>query len=345
MKKPRVLINGFGRIGRAITRINLDHDKFELVAVNDINPDAKNMAYLLKYDSTYGQLARTIEHEPGRLFIDGQVVELTHKENIKDLDLTGIDIVIEATGIKSNLQEIEKMAYLNLATKYVITNVDSPTAKNIIFGVNESELLAHKGNIFSASICDAVAMGPVYNIIKKEYGVISGYLVTLHPWLSYQNLLDGSAASWSQPGDVDSHFALGRAAPQNLIPKSTSAVNALAHVIPEVPEKIGSFSFRVPTPIVSGAVLTLLLNKDITVENLIATFKNIQASQRNNIIALTSEPLISADYIKNDFSAIIDTRWIRVKNMNHVELIYWYDNEWGYSSRVVDLIIRLWENT
>ena len=168
--------------------------------------------------------------------------------------------------------------------------------------------------------------------------------MTLHPWLSYQNLLDGPAKSWSQPGDVYSHYALGRASTQNLIPKSTSAIRALSNVFPEALDKLCCMSYRTPTQIVSSAVLTLMLDKDTSKEELISIFEKAEKEQKYNIIETTDEPLISIDYVKNDHSAIIDTRWIQVNNGNHIELVYWYDNEWGYSSRIVDIVKYIGDN-
>ena len=230
------------------------------------------------------------------------------------------------------------MAYSSSVKRFIITNIDSKEAKNIVFGVNETELLDENRKIISSSICDVVSLGAIYNIISSHFDIMSGFLVTLHPWLSYQNLLDGPAKSWSQPGDVYSHYALGRASTQNLIPKSTSAIRALSNVFPEALDKLCCMSYRTPTQIVSSAVLTLMLDKDTSKEELISIFEKAEKEQKYNIIETTDEPLISIDYVKNDHSAIIDTRWIQVNNRNHIELVYWYDNEWGYSSRIVDIV-------
>ena len=260
-----------------------------------------------------------------------------------DVDFTGIDIVIDSSGIKKNIEQIEKMAAASTVKRFIITNVDSKKAQNIIFGVNEKELEDVSKKIISSSICDVISLGPIYNLLAQKYDIESGFLVTLHPWLSYQNLLDGPAKSWSQPGDVYSHYALGRASTQNLIPKSTSAVRALSNVFPEAMDKIASFSYRIPTQIVSSAVLTLVLKENTTKEELLQLFEEEQKNQKYTIIETTDEPLISADYVKSEYSTILDTRWIQVKNGNHIELVYWYDNEWGYSSRIVDIVNYLTE--
>ena len=338
MSKPKVLLNGLGRIGRAILRINLEKDIFDLVAVNVINPDVKNIAYLVKYDSTYGKLSNEVTEDGKDLFIDGKKIRITHENEIKNVDLSGIDIVIEATGVQKNNEQIEEMAASSSVKRFVITNISCRSAKDIIFGVNEELLKDESIKIVSSSICDCISLAPIYNILQKNFTVESGYLTTLHPWLSYQNLLDGPAKSWANPGDVYSHYALGRTAPQTLIPKSTSAIRALDHVFPGAFEKVHSFSYRTPTPIVSSAVLTLKLKENTDVESLIALFKDYEKKQKIHVIKTTDEPLVSTDYAGDDYSAILDTRWIQVNNGNHIELVYWYDNEWGYSSRVCDIV-------
>lgn len=338
MRKMRVLLNGLGRIGRAIVRINLENDFFELAAINDINPDNKNMAYLLKYDCTYGKLLNQISSDETYIYIDGHKIRVFHESEINDVDMTDIDIVIEASGVQKNIDQIDKMAAASTVKRFIITNVNSKISKNIIFGVNEKELKNMEEKILSSSICDAISLGPIYGILAKNFKIESGFLVTLHPWLSYQNLLDGPAKSWSQPGDVYSHYALGRASTQNLIPKSTSAIRALSNVFPEVLDTVCSFSYRTPTQIVSSAVLTLVLDRNTTKDELVGLFQEVEKEQQFHILETSSEPLISIDYVKNDHSAIVDTRWVQVKNGNHIELVYWYDNEWGYSSRIVDMI-------
>ena len=343
MKRLRVLINGFGRIGRAITRINLEKDYFDLVAINDVNPENKNIAYLLKYDNTYGKLPNKIESDEEGISVDGKIIRVSHRHQIKDLDLSDIDIVIESSGIKTNIKQVEEIAETSTVKRFIVTNVDSEKAQNIIFGINEYCLDDTSQKIISSSICDVIALGPVFDIISSNYDIESGYLLTLHPWLSYQNLLDGPAKSWSQPGDLYSHYSLGRGVTQNLIPKSTSAIRALSNVFPEVVDKVECLSFRTPTQIVASAVLTLVLKQKTVKEEIIRLFEEYEKKQKYDIIETTDEPLVSIDYVKNDHSAIVDTRWIKVNNGNHIEIVYWYDNEWGYSCRIVDIVKYLSE--
>ena len=341
MNRLRIGINGFGRIGRAIYRINFKRKLFDIVAINDINPDNHNIAYLLQYDSTYGKFPKKVSDTNNSLKIDGKIIAVHHAKLISEVPWEdyGVDVVIESSGVEKNLPEMDKLVP---KMKNVITTYDAgDNAQTIIFGCNERKLSPKKNFLLSASICDATALAPIVKLIERGYPIRSGYLATLHAWLSYQNLLDGPSASWSQPGDIFSHYALGRSSPMNIIPKSTSAVIATEKVIPEITNKIKSFSFRVPTNIVSGATLILYLKKDIERKNLIKKFKSFEKRQKQKIIKNSTEPLTSIDYIGEEYSAIIDHRWTQVNKKRLVKLVYWYDNEWGYSSRVIDLIAAL----
>ena len=259
MIKPRVGINGFGRIGRAIYRINHSRKLFDIVSINDINPDVDNLCYTLQYDTTYGKFAEKISNNNNQICVGESITEVSHCENITDVpwDDYGVDIVIDSSGIKKNLDLM-----LNTSSdvkNFIVTN--SPQGysdiKTIIFGVNEEEINPKSQKVYSSSICDTIALSPILKLIKESHEIKSGFLTTLHPWLSYQNLLDGPSASWSQPGDVNSHYALGRASTENLIPKSTSAILAADLVFPGLSNIVQSFSYRTPTKIVSSAVLIL----------------------------------------------------------------------------------------
>lgn len=346
MRKIRVGINGFGRIGRAIFRINHQKSLFDIVAVNDINPDIKNMVYLLQYDTTYGRFSENVEHNDNKIFVGSDSIHVYHEGKILNVpwEKHDIDIVIDSSGIKSNLSPMlnDKSSIKN----YVITNAPSgfDQIKTIIFGVNEQQCDPNKNKVFSASICDTIALTPIINVIQSTHNIETGFLVTLHPWLSYQNLLDGPSASWSQPGDVFSHYALGRASTENLIPKSTSAIIAADHVFPGFSEKIQSFSYRTPTKIVSSAVLILLLDKNINKSQMQTMFQEYEEAQEYKVLHNSIEPLTSLDYCGEEYSAIIDQRWTKVENSRHIKLVYWYDNEWGYSSRVTDLVKKISES-
>jgi glyceraldehyde 3-phosphate dehydrogenase len=339
-KLINVGINGFGRIGRAILRINQKHKQFNIVAINDINPDVKNICYTIQYDTTYGKFEENIDHNGDTIFIGKQTISVFHKTNINDVpwDDYEVDIVIDSSGIRSNLDLMQNMQ--TSVKNFIVTNAptDYPEIQTAIFGVNEDELNPDKHRIISSSICDTIALSPILKLIRKTHNIESGFLTTLHPWLSYQNLLDGPSASWSQPGDINSHYALGRASTENLIPKSTSAILAAEMVFPGLSKVIQSFSYRTPTKIVSSAVMILMLGEKMDVEQLKAKFYDYQNSQKYKVFNNSVEPLTSLDYAGEEYSAIIDHRWTKIENERHLKIVYWYDNEWGYSSRVVDLV-------
>lgn len=343
--KLRVGINGFGRIGRAIYRLNDQKNIFDVVAVNEANPDIKNISYLLKYDTIYKRFAPEVSCDGHKIFVGPNAFRVYHEEKISDVpwDDHGVDVVIDASGIKHNLPLM--LCDTSKVKNFVVTNApaDVDGVKTIIFGVNEKECDPDKYRVFSSSICDTIAFSPIINIIQQTHAIETGFLITLHPWLAYQNLLDGPSVSWSHPGDIFSHYALGRASTENLIPKSTSAITAADHVFPGISKKIQSFSYRTPTKIVSSAVLILLLTEDIDKRRLQVMFAKYEKKQRHAVIHNSIEPLTSLDYCGEEYSAIIDQRWTKVENKRHIKLVYWYDNEWGYSSRVVDLVGKISE--
>jgi len=339
MKKLRVGINGFGRIGRAIHRINELQDAFEVVVINDINPDNHNIAYLLQYDTTYGRFHAEVTADDKSISYDDKTIDIYHEKNVLDVpwDDYNIDVVIESSGVAENLNSIKFKNETNVK-HFITTNAAGDGVKTIIFGVNEDELNIDEHKIISSSICDTISLSPILKLVKNTHKVLGGFLTTLHPYLGYQNLLDGPSASWSVPGDINSHYALGRSTINNLMPKATSAVFAADHVFPGLSDKLQSFSYRVPTSIVSSAVLILQLEEDIDAEDLKKRFEDFASKQKYHVIKNSTKPLVSMDYAKEDYSVIIDHRWTKVEGGKLLKIVYWYDNEWGYSNRVVDIV-------
>ena len=333
----KVGINGFGRIGRAIFRINLSEKAFEVVMINDINPDNGNIGYTLKYDSTYGKLNNKVKSSKTGLEIDGAFIEVTHKSSIDEVNWkkNKVDIVIDSSGVVEN---IKKARNLKGISKCIVTHSPdmSLVDKTIILGVNEKEI-NDDDFVLASSICDANAFAPVANLLNKKFGIEHGFVTTLHPWLNYQNLLDGPSKSFAYPDKIHHEYALGRASPNALIPKPTSCIDATCKVLPDLVGKISSHSFRVPTSIVSSAVPSLKLKEKATKDQILELFKEAEASQSFPIFHNTSKPLISTDFIGSSYSVVIDNRWTSL-NHNYLKLVLWYDNEWGYSSRVVDLV-------
>ena len=335
----RIGINGFGRIGRSIFRINELQGAFDLVVINDINPDNHNLAYLAEYDTTYGRFGFEVTADSESMKYGDKTVDVFHKTNILDVpwDDYDVDIVIDASGIAENLKNL-RLKNNTKVKHFIVTNAAGDEVKTLIFGVNENELDIEKHKLISSSICDTIELAPLINVIKDTHNIMGGFLTTLHPYLGFQNLLDGPSISWSVPGDINSHYALGRAAVNNLMPKATSAVFAADHVFPGLSEKLQSFSYRVPTSIVSSAVLILQLEEDIDVDFIKDKFRDFSNMQKVNIIKNSEKPLVSMDYAKEDFSLIIDHRWTKVEGGKLLKIVYWYDNEWGYSNRVVDIV-------
>jgi glyceraldehyde 3-phosphate dehydrogenase len=340
----RVGINGFGRIGRAITRIWLEKKTFNLVAINDINPDINNIAYLLKYDSSYGRLSRAVNSHGDTLIIDDEDPIIIYCE--RDIHAVNwakhkVDVVIDATGVKRNLDLMKHLAMQGIR-HCVVTNCPSSEypCKWTIVGVNEASI-SKNDFLISSSICDANAFAPVINHLNDRFGVDHGFITTLHPWLGYQNLLDGPALSYSDPGHIHSTYVLGRSSLNTLIPKTTSCLSASQKVLPWLEEKFMALSFRVPTMIVSTADISVKLNKTVSKDQLIELFQEIEQRQERKIMYNSFEALTAIDFIRSEYSAIVDHRWTMANNNSYCKLILWYDNEWGYSCRVVDLVSYL----
>lgn len=335
-------INGFGRIGRAIFRQNYQNSNFNVVAINDINPSIENLSYMLKYDSTYGIFNHNIESKNSSIIIDNKdEIEIFHQSKISDAPWSdyNIDIIIDSSGIYDNLLYAKELRKQGIK-KQLVTNTPESTEidQYIIFGVNENLLVNEENFLISCSICDASAVAPVLNILDNKYGVEHGFLTTLHPWLSYQNLLDGPSRSFAYPGTIIDNFSLGRASLNALIPKTTSAIKASEKVLNDLKGKFQSLSYRVPTSIVSSADLTIKLNDVLSKNDVIEVFKDFSLNQNYKIISNNFDPLISTDFIGSEYSAIIDHRWTQINESNYLKLILWYDNEWGYSSRIIDAV-------
>jgi glyceraldehyde 3-phosphate dehydrogenase len=338
-KKIKIAINGFGRIGRAIAKINAQRDYFDLVLINDINPHLDNLAYLFRYDSTYGRFNGTVENTEEALIINGKNVTCTAQRHLRDVPWSQYqpDVVIDASGVASNVVEAKRLIKEGATNKVVVTHSSSDADHEVIMGVND-ETLTSQHRVVSNSICDANAIAHVLKWLDDEYGIEGGALTTLHPWLSYQNLVDGPSISQSIPGIVWADYALGRASVDSLIPKNTTAMIATEQVLPHLKGKILSFSYRIPTNIVASSDITLNLSKNVKEEELRDFF--FRKCANSSYVKINTESLVSLDYEQEEASAILDMQWLKVKG-KMMKIILWYDNEWGYSARVLDLVNKL----
>lgn len=338
----RIGINGLGRIGRSIYRVNKKKRAFDIVAINDINPDVENIAYTLNYDTLYGRLDDPVRAD-GDCIVDNKIgsIPITHNEDICEVDWAkhDVDYVIDASGVFKNVLGARNLVESGCVRRVVITHSPKEVDFTMVLGANENEFNLENHFVISSSICDATALAPILKVVNERFNIENGYITTLHPWLSYQNLMDGPSSSWSVPGEIYHHFALGRSAIGNMIPKPTSAIEATCKVIPGINgKKIGSFSYRTPTAIVGTADVTLNLKNEATKDSLIDLLQSAEDSSYLPIIHNNFEPLTSLDFLGSEFSAVVDHRWTDSVDGRLIKLVLWYDNEYGYSTRVVDQI-------
>lgn len=340
----RVGINGLGRIGRAVFHIIHQCPDLQIVAVNDVNPEAENLAYLLKYDSHYGRRCQHLSAESEGFRLDGRFIPVSHHANIGAVDWAGLgcDAVIESAGAHANLQELPGLLETGLR-KVLVTYAPDAVDHTLVLGVNEDTYQPHKHHIISTSICDVVAFAPVYQLMDAAFGIEGGFLTTLHPWLSYQNLLDGPSNSWAWPGQLYHHYAVGRASTASIIPKPTTAIAAAARVLSGIEQKMKCYSFRIPTPVVGAADITFQLSRSANPSDIMHAIESTVDRHKWPLLYVNQEPLVSVDFMGTDYSAVIDSRWMEMVNERLVKLTLWYDNEWGYSRRVVDVLRHVME--
>lgn len=335
----KVFVNGFGRIGRTITRILLENKKLELVGINDIVDDIANLAYLLNYDSNYGRLATPAKALPAEraLLLGDNHVPVFNYRNITDIpwETVGADIVIDCSGTKDNVLAAKSLRGRgNLRGVVVTHSPKSGIDRYIIMGVNEGQFDADNDFVVSSSICDANAIAHLLKFVEGNYGIEYGSVTTLHPWLGYQNLTDAAVVGQADPSHYWPDYSLGRSSVGMLIPKNTTAVSATAPILGALSDRLQSFSYRIPTSVVTSADLTLVTHTPVTQEELEQDLHKAFAS--SPYVELNRESLVSADYEKNPHSAIVDMQWAKAGPGNMLKLVLWYDNEWGYACRAID---------
>lgn len=336
--KIKVAINGLGRIGRSIFKLLLKEEDILLVGINEINPDYGNWVYTLNYDSIYGKLENKVSFSGNKIFVGKKSFYTSNSNSLLDIPFLewGVDILIDCTGVKENINNAKKALKNNQIKKVLFTHSQEELDFYMILGVNEEEYNPTNHNLISSSICDATAIAPVTKLINDLYKIKMGYVTTLHPWLSYQNLMDGPSSSWSVPGTVYHHYALGRSAIGNMIPKPTSAMEAVFKVISNLnSNQIGSFSYRTPTQLVGSADITYFVDKNVSKSAFLESLNEFESKQKYPIIKLSDEPLVSSDYMGEEFSCILDKRWLDVIDNQLIKIVLWYDNEYGYCSNVI----------
>lgn len=325
----KVGINGFGRIGRNVFRAALKDKDIDFVAVNDIT-NADTLAHLLKYDSVHGILKEEVKVEGDTIDVAKEKIKVLSVKNPADLpwkDL-GVDIVIESTGLFRDRESANKHLSAG-AKKVIITAPAKEEDITIVLGVNEKNYDHEKHHIISNASCTTNCLAPVVKVLHDIFGVEKGVMTTIHSYTSDQMLLDAP-----HKGDL----RRARAAAVSMVPTTTGAAKAVTLVIPELKGKLNGMAFRVPTPNVSVVDFSAWLKKEVTVEKINQSLKDAAQSYLKGILDYNELPLVSKDYNGNAFSSIVDGLSTMVVDGNMVKVISWYDNEWGYSCRVVDLI-------
>jgi glyceraldehyde 3-phosphate dehydrogenase len=334
----RIGLNGFGRIGRCVARIAGEREEFQIVAVNDVS-DRQNLVYLYNYDSTYGKARPRAElRDDGDVSLHGRDVSFHCERNVTDVPWESheVDVLVDATGVHDNVLGARKLINSDRVAKAIITHSPPDEVdRYVIMGVNDHEYDHRTDHLLSSTICDANAIAHVLLAVEDAYGVAGGLVTTMHPWLSYQNLVDGPVGWQRFPGAYWDDYALGRSSVMSMIAKTTTAVTALEPILPELERRIEAISFRIPTGIVSIADLSLQLSRPTDVEQVISMLES--RFQGSPYVHLNTEPLISIDYAGEPYSAVIDLNWVKLSGDRLLKMILWYDNEWGYSSRVLDL--------
>jgi glyceraldehyde 3-phosphate dehydrogenase len=324
----KVGINGFGRIGRNVVRAGLDHPNIEFVAANDLT-DTKTLAHLLKYDSILGTLHTDVKAEGDVIVVCGRRIKIFAIKDPAELDWSslGIQIVIESTGKFTEAKDAGK--HLRGTVKKVII---SAPAKNeditVVLGVNEKMYDPAKHKIISNASCTTNCLAPVVKVLQEKFGIEKGSMTTIHSYTNDQNVLDFPHKDLRR----------ARAAALNMIPTTTGAAKAIGLVMPELKGKLDGYSMRVPTPDVSAVDLVAVLSKNTTTEEVNKALEEAANGPMKGILAYTEDPVVSTDMLHNPASSIVDAQMTKVLGGNLVKVLAWYDNEWGYSMRIIDLI-------
>ncbi len=330
MAAVKVGINGFGRIGRNVLRASLNNPELEIVAVNDLTSPA-TLAHLLKYDSILGNLPQEVTSGEDSITVDGKTIKVFAEKDPAKLDWSsaGVQIVVESTGHFTDATKAK--AHISGTVKKVI--ISAPATNDdltIVLGVNENKYDPKAHNVISNASCTTNCLAPLAKVLDESFGIVNGLMNTIHSFTNDQVTLDFPHKDLRR----------ARAASLSIIPTSTGAAKALHLVLPQLKGKLDGFSLRVPTPVVSCVDLTVVTEKPVTVESVNAALKKASEGELKGILGYETKELVSADFKGNPLSSIIDAPLTKVLG-NTVKVISWYDNEWGYSNRVKDLILYI----
>jgi glyceraldehyde 3-phosphate dehydrogenase len=326
MANLKLGINGFGRIGRLAFRVAVSRPEIQVVGINDLL-EVEHLAYLLKYDSVHGKFNGTIEIKNGNLVVNGNEIRITAERNPEDLkwDAIGADVVLDCTGIFKDLKGAQK--HIDAGAKKVAISAPSPDAPMFVMGVNHKEI-KDSDTIVSNASCTTNCLAPLAKVINDKFGIVEGLMTTVHAATATQFTVDG-------PSKKD--YRLGRASLNNIVPASTGAAKAVGKVIPELNGKLTGMAFRVPTVDVSVVDLTCRLEKGASFDEIKAALKDASENELKGILGYTEEGVVSQDFVSEPKTSTFDANASMALNDNFVKLVSWYDNEYGYSTKLVDL--------
>ena len=330
MSKVKLGINGFGRIGRIVFRESFNRDNVEVVAINDLL-DVDHLAYLLKYDSVHGRFAGKVEVKDGKLFVNDKHIRITAERDPSTLkwDEVGVDVVAECTGIFTTLETAQ--AHIKGGAKKVVISAPSADAPMFVMGVNHTKATAADTIVSNAS-CTTNCLAPLAKVINDNFGIIEALMTTVHATTATQLTVDG-------PSRKD--FRGGRSALLNMIPSSTGAAKAVGKVIPELNGKLTGMSMRVPTADVSAVDLTVKVAKETSYEEIMAVLKKASENELKGVLGYTEDDVVSQDFVSDSRTSIIDAKAGIGLNSTFFKIISWYDNEYGYSSKLIDLSVHI----
>jgi glyceraldehyde 3-phosphate dehydrogenase len=330
MKRLKVGINGFGRIGRAFARIALNRNSFDIVAINTRKTTPDMLAHLLKYDSIYRTFNKDITHNDKGILVDGKLITTVQSPEIESIpwDSFGVDVVVDATGAYETKADLVK--HIKGSVQRVVLTAPSKDDEtpHVVLGVNDGKIDWAKEQILSNCSCTTNCVAPMFKILHDNFGILLGHITTTHAYTQSQTLVD----------DPNKSFDRSRAAPLNIIPSTTGAAKAVVKAIPELAGRIDGMAVRVPVPTGSFSDISVLVEKKTTIEEVNRVFRTASEGAMKQIMHYETTQLVSSDYIGSPYSCIFDANYTKVISEHFIKVFGWYDNEWGYSTRLVDLV-------
>jgi glyceraldehyde 3-phosphate dehydrogenase len=328
--KTKIGINGFGRIGRLAFRIASENENIEIVGINDLL-EVDHLAYMLKYDSVHGKFNKSVEVQDGHLVVDGKTIRITAEKNPADLkwDAVEADIILDCTGIFK--EKDNASAHLEAGAKKVVISAPSKTAPMFVMGVNHEDATAQDRVVSNAS-CTTNCLAPIAKVMNDEFGIVEGLMTTIHAATSTQYTVDSPSRK---------NYRLGRSAINNIIPTSTGAAVAVGKVIKEIDGKLTGMAFRVPTADVSVVDLTVRTEKSVSYDQVKAAMKKAADGPLKGVLNYVDDEVVSQDFVSEEATSNFDANAGIALNDNFFKIISWYDNEYGYSSKLVDLAMHI----